>query len=1244
MNSHIEAEWWFGLGDNELTKEKEYADGTTTYSKMSTDVPTKSYVVLKYDEFNCSKSAQSPRFQTSTLTVGVETDCKEDCKTTSTGDYYEGTDFDPSQLNSGKIPEGVQHHFADRDITFNEGDIKNYWIGTNAQEFFGQTPYLDQNITPNSNYYMFCENPNDRIVSLGFPAYKYKNSSYTYKMRLYLQVGQNCDQPISQKWDQAKFIVRTEQGTVTRDCLEIIAYDNEGNPLKGSKNPVVNGKVEPVVIEGTDTRITFPEFMDITALKTYDIIRIEIQFYGMFPNKNDPPVFIFKPMFEQFGCAKVAVDYISAQVEDVCLKPQVVCIDSVAVANAAGYPRNSKYTWLKETYRGSGQYAVFDPSLNGVGSDYEQAQIVVKEIGKYNYRLVVEATVDGKPYRREKDFVIAGINCKVTIPTGIEGSGVFCFTNELGYKPNIIDDDPEVRYEWNLYDPDGNLVYEKEHAPQFIPESARGDSLTIKLDETAREGEYKLEVHTFRGSIEQEGSPVFLPLSIYRKPQTSLILGGPKYEGIDEQDKQVCPSDVRSEKYTVALNGFETPAKSLYTYSWSSNPNGVGVFTPRTHQDTADINVAAIPGLCNGDVDSVEFSVVVDVRGCSDTAKNNYGVQALGEIDIDCSALVGKQDTFRLDTKQDVKEITIPIPPFKSGCDLDPDLIIEITSKRQQVLDTMGIKTIVVSKTEIEANSPKLNVTLPWGAYNFHYTVKDGCGRTKDCDVEIVIDKVPVVNCTLIDDIDITNNRDTLDGSNKCTVKFGQDMLNVPELEDENDINGTILYGEYLGRRHFVDKQDKEDLKKDYVELSKFDKSIGLKDEYDIDYTYILWKFTNAAGKSAYCVQEVLVRDTVRPSFDCSQIKDFRPETEPGKCEIKFVEFKNDLYKNKYYAYDSCPEPVTPILGELHLDSINIDKVSDDRVFEVGIEQTIYWQFRDRHNNVKYCPQLINATSKDSVKIDCDTISERQGKAEEGTCFANAEDLNIPSPIGIEPCPDKNGEPIEVPGVGTRNDGKALDDPYPTGHTYITWVFTGKNSYPSTCVTHVFVEGNNHFDLDCEHLFPDVDTIMPTCDSMDVTLETKEVADPCVDGYKAQGIPFINGEKIELTHKFPIGETFVTWKFWDYTKAVVDSCIQSIHLRDTFPPVVDCDTMKNDSVLLHDKCSIPTKDLRDSLEKKIAIEYCTGDTIWGEPYLINDKGERVEFPSEVSVGIYPIQWVFANDSLTTKESVCDKTL
>ena len=1189
-------------------------------------------VSLDYNYYNST----SATLTTNEISVKLRDDCKANCLTTSTGEYYVGTDFDPNKSDPKKIPQDVINHFGEHNIELREADVKNYWLGNNARDFFGQDPMDDVSAgVVGKNNYMFCQNPNDRICELIFsPVSEFIGKPYTYKMRMYLQKEKGCNID-----ENAKFKARTGQGKQTIDRLKGSAYLNSTGELIKTAEGYNEG----------DMTLSFKQLMDLGSLKDHDLIKVEITFEGRFPDDpNGLREFSFFPEFAQMSCWKVAIDYISAEVENVCLDPDVLCAGEYTTAHAAGMPDGSVYRWYKKV----GDNWIEDATNYG-----KQNASIQAEKGLVSYQLRVDIPGLGL---RTHDFVVSGNDCTVPIPK-INGA-TFCLPNVQSYTPNIVDHSNVVTYEWAMFRPDNSVWFDSKTTPDshftVLPSSEFSDStsefyqknkndslvVSLGLDSTIVEGDYKLQLRTMTGSIVY--ATIDTIVHIYRNPDITLRLDGEKFAGItSESEKTICPSDMRREIIAIAENSFDSPMLSKYIYNWNSIPGSPNVFIPDPNDPSkATVNLSAIPGICDGDLDNVQFSVQAYIGGCADSDTNKYKIEKVIEPTIDCSALVGKQDTFRLDKKQEEMEINIPIPPFESGCDSDPDLIIEITSKRQQVLDTMGIKTIVVSKTEIEANSPKLNVTLPWGAYYFHYTVKDGCGRTKDCDVEIVIDKVPVVNCTLIDDIDITNNRDTLDGSNKCTVKFGQDMLNVPELEDENDINGTILYGEYLGRRHFVDKQDKEDLKKDYVELSKFDKSIGLKDEYDIDYTYILWKFTNAAGKSAYCVQEVLVRDTVRPSFDCSQIKDFRPETEPGKCEIKFVEFKNDLYKNKYYAYDSCPEPVTPILGELHLDSINIDKVSDDRVFEVGIEQTIYWQFRDRHNNVKYCPQLINATSKDSVKIDCDTISERQGKAEEGTCFANAEDLNIPSPIGIEPCPDKNGEPIEVPGVGTRNDGKALDDPYPTGHTYITWVFTGKNSYPSTCVTHVFVEGNKHFDLDCEHLFPDVDTIMPTCDSMDVTLETREVADPCVDGYKAQGIPFINGEKIELTHKFPIGETFVTWKFWDYTKAVVDSCIQSIHLRDTFPPVVDCDTMKNDSVLLHDKCSIPTKDLRDSLEKKIAIEYCTGDTIWGEPYLINDKGERVEFPSEVSVGIYPIQWVFANDSLTTKESVCDKTL
>lgn len=1242
------SEWWLSRGDNALQKVKEYADGTLSYTESATEAPLNSKVVLKYDEYNCSKSSQSPRFESKTIKIGVETDCKEECKTTSTGDYYEGTDFDPSATHSGKIPDGVQHHFADRDIVFDKGDVDSYWIGTDVESFFGQTPFLDKDITPKSNYYMFCENPNNRIVSLGFPAYKYKNSSYTYKMRLYLQVGENCDQPISQKWDQAKFIVRTEQGTVTRDCLEIIAYDNDGKPLKGTKNPVVNDSVMPVVIEGTDTRVLFPEFMDISSLNTYDVIRIEVIFYGMFPDKNDPPLFVFKPMFEQFGCAKVAIDYISAQVEDVCLTPKVVCIDSIAVANATGFPRNSKYTWLKETYRGSGQYVIFDSSLNGVGNDYSQAHIVVKENGKINYRLIVEATVDGKPYRREKDFVIAGKNCKIPEVTAIEGSGVFCLPNVLGYKPNIVDVDSLVTYQWDLYDPDGNLLYKSSdndpHFKVYVPEGGvyKGDSLTISLDETAIEGEYKLQVHTFREKSEH-GKPVFMPLSVYRVPQASLVLGGPKYDGQNENDKEICPSDVRSEIYTVALNGFETTAKSLYTYSWSSDPNAVGVFTPRTHQDTADISVAAIPGLCNGDVDSIRFSVVVDVKGCSDTAKNSYGVKALGELRINCESLFGR-DTFYCESKKETATIDpFPIPEFDSSCDLDPDIIIEIVPRRQEVKDTMGTKTIVVRKSEIDNKTDKLKINLPWGQYDFYYTLQDGCGRTKSCDHLIVVEKgYPDIPCDQIIDLDVINGRDSI-YSSKCAVKFGVDDIKIPVLLDRNSENDTMLVGKYAGRRHFIDQQDKNDLKVS-SSIAKFDTTIGLYDEYDIDYTYILWKFTNG-DKSSYCVQEVVVRDTGVPFFDCATIIPFEYRPRTKTCEIEFKDFKNFLYGLGYTAYDSCPEPVTPIPGELHEDSVKISKVDDSKVFYVGMPDTLYWQFRDRHDNLKYCPQVVNPRTEQLVVIDCNTLKYFEGTAKDSSCFVDAAELNIPNPpYGKEYCLGANGDSIDVEGVGTRSDGKSLNDPYPAGDTYITWLFDGKNSEPVTCESHVFVHGVVPPVLECDILFLKKWYEMPDCDSMDITLETKKVPDPCVAGFMSEGVPYINGEKIELKHKFPIGETFVTWKFWDYTKSAVDSCIQSIHLRDTFPPVPYCDSIEEDSVLLHGKCSIPFDDLKDSLTKLFAIEYCTRDTIWGVPYLVNDKGVRTEFPSEVGVGIYQIRWIFANDSLTTKIDSCDKTL
>lgn len=1187
-------------------------------------------VSLDYNYYN----SISATLTTNEISVKLRDDCKANCLTTSTGEYYVGTDFDPNKSDPKKIPQDVINHFGEHNIELREADVKNYWLGNNARDFFGQDPMDDVSAgVVGKNNYMFCQNPNDRICELIFsPVSEFIGKPYTYKMRMYLQKEKGCNID-----ENAKFKARTGQGKQTIDRLKGSAYLNSTGELIKTAEGYNEG----------DMTLSFKQLMDLGSLKDHDLIKVEITFEGRFPDDpNGLREFSFFPEFAQMSCWKVAIDYISAEVENVCLDPDVLCAGEYTTAHAAGMPDGSVYRWYKKV----GDNWIEDATNYG-----KQNASIQAEKGLVSYQLRVDIPGLGL---RTHDFVVSGNDCTVPIPK-INGA-TFCLPNVQSYTPNIVDHSNVVTYEWAMFRPDNSVWFDSKTTPDshftVLPSSEFSDStsefyqknkndslvVSLGLDSTIVEGDYKLQLRTMTGSIVY--ATIDTTVHIYRNPDITLRLDGEKFAGItSESEKTICPSDMRREIIAIAENSFDSPMLSKYIYNWNSIPGSPNVFIPDPNDPSkATVNLAAIPGICDGDLDNVQFSVQAYIGGCADSDTNKYKIEKVIEPTIDCSALVGKQDTFPVEKKREDADITIPVPPFTSSCDTDPDLIIEINPKRQEVKDTMGTKTIVVRKSEIDNKTDKLNVTLPWGTYDFHYTVKDGCGNTKTCNVDIVIDIVPGPNCSKINDIDVV--KDSLE-EEKCTVIFGPDLLYAPVLEDENDINGKMLTGEYAGRLHFESPQNKDDLKSTAEKRAKFDMSIGLNDEYEIDYTYILWRFTNEAGKSAYCVQEVLVEDKNNDFFDCNQIDSvFRPITKPGECEILFKDFWDSLKAMNYTGIDKCPV-VTTLYGELHEDSINVSKIEDGRKFSVGITETVYWQFRDHHNNVKYCPQDINVFSGDSVKINCDTISERKGKAEEGTCFANAEDLDIPSPIGIEPCPDENGDSIEVPGVGTRDDGKALDDPYPTGDTYITWVFTSKNSYPSTCVTHVFVEGNNHFDLDCDLLFPKKWYEMPDCDSMDITLETKKVPDPCVAGFMSEGVPYINGEKIELKHKFPIGETFVTWKFWDYTKAVVDSCIQSIHLRDTFPPDVDCDTLTDSRVVLEGKCSIPFEDLRDSLGRKYAIEHCTGDTVWGEPYLLDTiTGKISEFPSEVSVGIYPIQWVFANDSLTTKEAKCNKTL
>ncbi len=1253
-------------GDTIVTRNE---SGTSNFSVRAS---------LEYSYFNAEKG----NVNFDAIDITIRTDCKAECLTTSTGDYYVGTDFDPNRTGASVIPQDIVSHFGDYNIDLLEGDLKagDYWLGTDVEGFFGQVPYNDMVAgVGGKNNYLFCQNPNQRICELKFsPVSEFVGKTYKYKMRLYLQKERGCNID-----PNAKFKARTGQGKVTTDHLYGSSYNNNDGSLIRTAEGYEEG----------DMTLAFAQLINQEDVQDYDMIKVEIVFDGQFPldEKYDPirnewnglKAFSFMPEFAQMSCWKIALDYISAEIENVCLSPQILCAGAYTTAHAAGFPENSDFRWYKKV---GGKLVDVTSEVKHPNGNPSDAYIKA-EVGKVEYQLQVEITGIGK---RTHDFVVTGNDCEIVNPTEING-GTFCMPSSSSfsqtYAPNIVDYTSTVTYSWEMYKPNGDLWYDSKSksdthfavytSKEFRDSSSpyycdsKNDSLVITMDPddaaTIEEGDYKLVLKAYNDGAEQ--SSLEKTIHIYRNPDITLKLLGDKFVGVEsESDKKICPSDKRREIIAYAENAFTSSMMGQYTYVWNSIPGSAGVFTPlATDPSKATVNLSAIPGICDGDVDNVEFTVNVYIDGCSDDDNNKYDLEALGEISINCNSLIGVDDTFYLPSKKEEMQIRIPIPKFESGCDTDPKIIIEFKSNRPEIDAVLGTKKVEVYKSEI-ASTTSLDVTLPWGEYDFHYTVVDGCGRTKDCHVPINIVKGgPDIPCDQIIDIDTQKGQYNEAEGTKCTVKFNDLNLTKPVLPDLNDEFETLIAGVYEGRINFESQQNKNALMSSAEDRAKFDKTIALEDDYGVNYTYILWSFTNNAGKTKYCVQEVLVENKDLPDFDCDQIKPFRPETQKGQCDIKFKDFWDELKNKNYYAFVYCPEPGFTVPGELHSDPVKISKLEDDRVFKVGVADTVYWQFRDPHDygdNVKYCPQVINAFSGDSVKVDCDALAYFEATAEEGTCFVKAAELNFPRPpYGEEPC-----TLIKVPGEGTRSDypGRTdmLEAEYPTGDTYITWIFKGENSFPSTCTTHIFVKGNKHFNLDCITLFPPKDIVVPDCDSTKVKLEPKKVADPCVAGYMSESVPYFteyikdkSGKVIDTTYtlinlktenpyKFPkVGKWFVTWVFTDYTKNITDTCVQSIHLRDNQPPKVNCDTIPDSYVELDGKCEIPWDDLRDKLGNKAAIEYCTGETIWGEPYLLDTTtGNRTPFPPTVSVGIYPIQWVFANDSLTTEEAKCDKTL
>lgn len=334
---------------------------------------------------------------------------EEYCKTFPVGSTFP----DSTVINN---EDDIAANFAVYGINFEIGSLSDYQMGSNLNEYFDNVPGLDLE----SNY-LFYDNPNGSAYSLGFPAKTFSGKSYKFKMRVYVQAKKNCASSVSEAWANAKFMVRTQNGSQDKDFLEIMAYDLQGNALNGSGNEVVDGKIKPVVIQNSNTRVSLSQVLNMDSVKTSDIICLDVCCYGTLPETSiGLENYKYTVEFAQFECSKVAIDYSYTEYETYCFPSKSTCVGDSVMCHAAGFPINSTYEWYKQN---GADWELLE-NVSGTGDKYIDAAIYVDQVGPVRYKLAVSNILFAST--RELEFNVYGVDCH---PYPIDSAIYFCGTH-----------------------------------------------------------------------------------------------------------------------------------------------------------------------------------------------------------------------------------------------------------------------------------------------------------------------------------------------------------------------------------------------------------------------------------------------------------------------------------------------------------------------------------------------------------------------------------------------------------------------------------------------------------------------------------------------------------------------------------------------------------------------------------------------------------------------------------------------
>ena len=351
---------------------------------------------------------------------------------TTTGEFFRGTDFNykfgASSVDwNSNPPAGLEEYFSEQGIQFRgrEGSLEN-------QTELGVSLWIDDKLKLNSKNKFYVQRPrgdqgvNADLFDLRFDADKFSGRNYAFAMRFYLILPPGgCS-----VGSGAKLIARTGHGTQSEDHIVVRLYFDPTDTLLATYTAEKGTGVSWYEFANDlNTHYNRPEIRSAGA-----IYRFEMEYFGYLPPIPGVSAYSFQPYFEDFPkCATVAIDYISAQAESVCVAPRSARVGDSITAHAGGFHADEAvFQWRKytdQTYTREVDMEedeiVFHTNAYGRAS---QADIKMKSAGVFFYS--VQNTNPGETGISEPlKFALVGRDAWQTVTFNPEGGACATATN-----------------------------------------------------------------------------------------------------------------------------------------------------------------------------------------------------------------------------------------------------------------------------------------------------------------------------------------------------------------------------------------------------------------------------------------------------------------------------------------------------------------------------------------------------------------------------------------------------------------------------------------------------------------------------------------------------------------------------------------------------------------------------------------------------------------------------------------------